>query len=146
MGGYYDILCLLSITTPFSYHILTNIRYSRGMKSKMQQVEMLSNLLDNQFKIGPWRFGLDPLIDLIPGVGDVLTTGLSFYIVYLGFQLGVPKEHIMRMIGNVVFDFLLDFIPILGQVADFAFKANVRNLEIIKKYAQSEIKEAQVVG
>lgn len=56
----------------------------------------------------------------------------------------LPQERISQMIGNVIIDFFLDFIPIFGQIVDFAFKSNILNIEIIEKYAP-EIFEGQVV-
>ena len=78
--------------------------------------------------------------------GDVFTTLLSFYIVWIGVQMKLPQDKIAQMVGNVMLDFLLDFIPVLGQIADFAFKANIRNLEILKQYAPSNITEGKIAA
>ena len=104
-------------------------------KTHLKIAERLAKELDTKFQVGRFKFGLDPLIGLVPIFGDIFTTALSLYIVWIGVQMKLPGEKIAQMIGNVVFDFLLDFVPILGQIADFAFKANIRNLEILRKYS-----------
>src|SRR5438105_3931179 len=95
-----------------------------GMNGHLHAAEMLAQLLDNQFQLGRFRFGLDPIIGLIPILGDIFTTILSIYIVWIGIQMRLPADKVAQMIGNVAIDFLLDFIPGLGQIIDFAWKSN----------------------
>ena len=110
-----------------------------------QASKYLAHSLDSQFKVGPWSFGLDPIIGLLPIAGDVLTTAVSIYIVWVGIEMKIPSEKIAQMIGNVALDFLLDFIPILGQAADFAFKSNERNIKILEDYLPSTVTEGEIV-
>jgi hypothetical protein len=79
----------------------------------------------------PFRIGLDGIIGLIPGLGDIITAGISAWIVLEAYRLGLRPIALLRMIINVVLDFLLGTLPIAGDVADILFKANVRNLRII---------------
>lgn len=105
----------------------------------------LTRMLESQFKIGKYRFGLDPILGLIPGGGDIISLALSFYIIWIAIQMRIPVDKLIQMMGNVVYDFFLGFIPILGDIADFAYKANTRNLEILKQYAPNDILEGEVV-
>lgn len=105
----------------------------------------LTNLMDNKFKIGKFSFGLDPILGIIPGGGDVMGFFLSSYIVWIGIQLRLPAEKIAIMIGNTVYDFIIGSIPIFGDFVDFTFKANTRNMQIIEKYAPGGIHEGEVV-
>lgn len=105
----------------------------------------LTRMLESQFKIGKYRFGLDPILGLIPGGGDIISLALSFYIIWIAIQMRIPVDKLIQMMGNVVYDFFLGFIPILGDIADFAYKANTRNLEILKQYAPNDILEGEVI-
>lgn len=93
----------------------------------------LAWLMDAQFQIPGTRFraGLDGLIGLIPGVGDVIGALISLYIIFHAAKLGATKGMLLRMILNVAIEALIGAIPILGDLFDIAFKANVRNLKIL---------------
>jgi hypothetical protein len=78
--------------------------------------------------------GLDVILDLIPGVGDVAAAALGAYIVWEAKNLGMSKTQMTRMAGNVGFDFLLGLIPWVGAIPDFFFRSNTRNLKIIKRH------------
>ncbi len=105
----------------------------------------LTKLLDSQFKFLNFRFGLDPLIGLIPGIGDIITFLLSFYLVWIGMQMKLPEKEIETMIRNVVFDFILGLIPVIGDIGDFVFKANAKNLKILKRYQYSSVIEGIII-
>lgn len=97
-------------------------------------IERLAELLDDRFRVPliGWRFGLDGLIGLIPAAGDLITAALSVYIIYRARQLGVPLRTRARMAANVAIDLLLGAIPVAGDVFDFAWKANRRNVNLLK--------------
>jgi hypothetical protein len=93
-------------------------------------IEKLARLLDRWFKLGPFSVGLDGLLGLIPGVGEVTSGALSAVIILRAIQQGVPKAAILRMLVNVGIDSLIGSIPVAGDLFDFAFRANLKNLEI----------------
>ena len=111
-----------------------------------KSLDRLSHLLDGLFRIPgtSWRFGLDALVGLIPGVGDVATSLASFYILAAGVRYRVPKVTLLRMGMNIGLDFLLGAIPVVGDVFDFAWKSNEMNTELIRRRATvSSVSEAK---
>ena len=96
----------------------------------------ISKLLDSQFSILGRRFGIEPLIGLIPWVGDTVTLFLSLYIVYAAISMKVPHKLVVQMLKNVVVDYLVGLIPIVGDVIDFLYKANDKNFKILSRYAK----------
>jgi hypothetical protein len=104
-------------------------------EATLRRLRWLVNFLDTAVRLpGGFRFGADSIIGLMPGLGDVATTGIACYFVYEGRRLGLPKSALAAMAGNVVLDLVLGVTPILGDLADTWFKANVRNLAIIEKH------------
>jgi len=89
--------------------------------------------MDSSIGIGPISIGLDGLIGLIPGFGDIAGSIISALIVLRALQRGVHHAAIIRMVVNIAIDSLLGSLPIIGDAFDFAFKANIRNLEIYKQ-------------
>lgn len=94
----------------------------------------LTFLLENRFHVFGFRFGLDPVLGLAPWIGDIITALLSLYIVWIGVKVGVPQKHIDRMVRNLLLDFVIGVIPIVGTVGDFLFRSNSRNLQIILEH------------
>ncbi len=108
------------------------------MNKRLIFAENLVHLLENQFQIFGFKFGIDPLLGLVPGLGDLVAYGLSFYLVWLAYDLGLPKLKIGQMILNITIDFAVGLYPVLGDIADFAIKPNSRNLQIIKEFLSSQ--------
>ena len=104
--------------------------------SVRQRVEVMEQLLERMFVIpGINRpIGLDVILDLVPGVGDVAGAALGSYMVWEARNLGMTKWQMARMAGNVGFDFLLGLIPWVGAIPDFFFRSNSRNLKIIRRH------------
>ncbi|HLM03348.1 MAG TPA: DUF4112 domain-containing protein [Pyrinomonadaceae bacterium] len=100
-----------------------------------ESLENLSHYLDNWVKIPVvgWRFGLDALIGLIPNVGDMATSLVSFYILLSGVRYGVPKITLLRMAFNIGLDYVVGAIPFLGDAFDFFWKANKQNMDLIRE-------------
>lgn len=117
------------------------------MKQHFDFAEKLAELLDNKFQIGKFRFGLDPILGFIPGVGDFIGIALSFYLIWIGAKSGLHKFHLMRMVGNVLLDTVIGAIPVVGDFFDFGFKANIRNMNILRKhFKKMKAEEGRVVS
>lgn len=102
----------------------------------MAELDKLSSLLDTRFKFMGVRFGLDPILGLVPGIGDAAGLILSSAIVAQGWRIGVRKRTLARMGLNMLGDTVLGSIPILGTFTDVAWKANRRNVELIRRDLQ----------
>lgn len=102
------------------------------LKAKIKLAENIAHLLDSKFGIGPFKFGLDPILGLIPGLGDAIPFLISGYIILVAFQHKVSKTTILKMIFYVVADLLIGTVPVIGDIADFFFKASTKNLELLK--------------
>ena len=103
-------------------------------QAEIERLDRLADLLDSRFRVPGlgWRFGLDSVIGLVPGVGDVAALGPSAYLVYRGYKLGADRGTLGRMAVNTGLDFVVGAIPLAGDVFDAAFKANRRNVELLK--------------
>ena len=102
----------------------------------MRRLDALSRLLDSAFSIPGTRFriGLDGLLGLIPGIGDSLGAALSAYIIVEAARLGAPRRLLLRMIGNVAVEGIVGAVPIVGDVFDIVWKANVRNVALLRTH------------
>jgi len=100
------------------------------------RMEALATFLDSAILIPGTnqRVGFDALIGLIPGVGDAISAALSAYIIWEARQLGLPRWKIARMIGNVALDSALGAVPLAGDVFDVFFRANRRNMRIVREH------------
>ncbi len=105
----------------------------KGIKT-LNHIEKVSKLLDSQFTVGGFKFGLDPILNLIPFAGDGVTALVSLALVYTMKKHGASGKLIAKMLGNVLIDFTVGAIPILGWVFDFYFKANDRNVKLLKAH------------
>lgn len=102
-------------------------------RRRLARIVFLARLMDSSIRLPGVNqtIGIDPLLGLIPGVGDVLGDVVSVYIVYEAWRAGATRSQVARMLGNVVIDGLVGTVPVVGDLFDFAFKANVRNLAIL---------------
>ena len=127
--------------------IQTRSRFDTAKQERKQieleeSLESLSRYLDDWVKIPivGWLFGLDALIGLVPNIGDTLTSFASFYILIAGVRYGVPKITILRMAYNIGLDYLVGAIPLIGDAFDFVWKANKRNIDLIRERATGKDK------
>ncbi|QDU37504.1 hypothetical protein Mal4_18180 [Maioricimonas rarisocia] len=102
---------------------------------RLARMERLTQLLDEAIRIPGTRFhiGWDTIIGLIPGVGDVATACMSGYVIHQAWQMGVGKRTLARMAGNIAVDMLVGSIPLVGDFFDATFKANRRNMRLLKR-------------
>ncbi|MFG0319410.1 MAG: DUF4112 domain-containing protein [Planctomycetota bacterium JB042] len=107
--------------------------------AELERTRRLARLLDAEFRLPGtrFRFGLDPLLGLVPGVGDALSAALSGHTIWRASRLGVPGRVLRRMIRNVLVDLLLGAIPLVGDVLDFFVRANRKNLALLEAHLES---------
>ena len=100
-------------------------------------LERLSWLMDDLFRVPVlgWRFGLDALIGLIPGLGDTTTSLVSFYILVAAVRYRVPKITLLRLGMNIGIDYVVGSLPVVGDFADAWWKSNQMNIELLRKRA-----------
>lgn len=100
---------------------------------KLKRIERIADWLDTKFRIPVINYpvGLDGIIGLIPGVGDTVTTGVSGYLIYEAHKAGASKRLLARMSGNVALDWLYGLLPVVGDLIDFAHKANAKNAKLL---------------
>ena len=110
-----------------------------------KSLEQLGWLMDDLFRIPVlgWRFGLDALIGLVPGLGDTTTTLVSFYILASAVRYRVPKITMLRMGLNIAIDYVFGSLPFVGDVADAWFKSNQKNLDLLRRRATVSAEEAR---
>ena len=97
------------------------------------KLRRFATMMDGQFEVAGVRFGYDALIGLVPGVGDVVTGTLGLYPLYLAKKHKLGGVLIARMLGNLAVDFVVGSVPLLGDLFDVAFKANVKNRELFEQ-------------
>jgi len=103
---------------------------------RLRWVERVARLMDSQFSLPGtrFRFGLDPLLGLIPIVGDLSTFAVSGVLVLTMMRHGASRHVVIRMALNILIDTILGAIPIIGNIFDFAYKSNDRNVELLRRH------------
>lgn len=100
-----------------------------------RELDRLARILDSSIRLpGGYRIGLDGIVGLVPGIGDALGAAFSLYIVGRAHAMGVPKAVVARMVGNVVLESTVGAVPIVGDLFDFVYKANLRNVALLERY------------
>ncbi len=105
----------------------------------LTEVEALAWLLDNSIPVpgtGGRRLGIDAIIGLLPVFGDLVSGGLGLFVVWRGSRMGLPRVVVARMLANSAIDFVIGSIPVIGDAFDLWFKANTRNLGIMRRYIE----------
>lgn len=102
----------------------------------LRRVQLLARALDSAIRIPGTRitFGLDSIVGLIPGAGDLASALMSGYIVLASARLGVPPSVVTRMILNLGVDTLVGTVPLLGDLFDVGFRANLRNAALLERH------------
>jgi hypothetical protein len=100
------------------------------------RLEAIADLLDSRWHIPGTgiRFGADALLSLLPGLGPVVSTAISAYLIWASRRLGISTGTVLRMIGNVGLDALISAVPVAGPVGDVFFRANRRNMALLRKH------------
>ena len=109
-----------------------------GDPRQLERLRGLTRLLDSAFQIPGTRYrvGLDALVGVVPGIGDVIGAVFSAFIVYQAARMGVSTATLVRMMGNVALDTIVGEVPLLGDVFDAGWKANTRNLALLESHLE----------
>lgn len=112
---------------------------NKSQTASLRRLRRISHLLDNAIPIPgtKYRIGLDPILGLIPGGGDVIGSIFAGYVVFKSAQMGVPQETLVQMAANIVFDTVAGTVPVAGDLFDVAWKANVKNIELLDAHLGS---------
>ena len=105
--------------------------------SRLAHLRRWAVLLDSAFAIPgiPVRFGVDALLGLVPGLGDLTTPAFTVLLLATGVRMRVPVVVLARMVMNAGFDAVVGLVPIAGDLVDIGWKANLRNLELLERHA-----------
>jgi hypothetical protein len=80
------------------------------------------------------RFGADSVLGLVPGGGDLAAMLISIYVVVKAYEMGVPNNLLLKMVGNIAIDTGLGAVPVLGDIFDVFFKSNIRNTDLLHDF------------
>ena len=108
------------------------------LSGQLKWVERIASVMDDKFKIpgSNFRFGLDPILNLIPFAGDISGFLVSAALLYVMAKNGVSRKVLILMAINITVDAVIGAIPLLGQISDFYIKANTRNIKLLKEHYQ----------
>ncbi|MHB8866084.1 MAG: DUF4112 domain-containing protein [Pirellulaceae bacterium] len=112
------------------------VREDIGRRAK--RLRRVARLLDEAYRVPGtnFRFGLDGIVGLIPGVGDIATGMISLYLIFEASRLGVPRRTLLRMLANAGIDATIGALPLVGDLADLTFQANRRNARLVERHLQ----------
>ena len=108
----------------------------KGREAVQRRLRRLAKLMDSQVRVPGLglRIGADAVLGLVPGVGDVISGVIGAYLIYEAQRLGIPRSAVIRMIANIAVDTALGAIPVAGDIWDFFFRANDRNMQILARH------------
>jgi len=106
--------------------------------ARLDELDRLARLLDSQWRVPGTglTFGVDAVAGLVPGIGDLATGAVSAWIIHTAWRLGATRGVMGRMIANVVLDTAIGAIPLAGSVFDLFFKANNRNMALLRRHLE----------
>jgi hypothetical protein len=109
---------------------------------RIERLRRWSRLMDSAYRVPGTsiRFGWDPVVGLLPGVGDVATASFAVTILYHAYRLGVPGVVLARMLLNVLIDLAAGLLPVAGDLADVAWKSNSLNLALLERHERPGVK------
>lgn len=112
-----------------------------------RRMEAMERLLERSLTVPGTRIavGLDSVIGLVPVVGDAITAIMGAYLLWEARNLGLPKWKLWRMAGNIAFDTAVGAVPVAGDLFDFAFRSNTRNLKLVKRHLDRHHPETRIL-
>jgi hypothetical protein len=115
------------------------VRSETERARSLAEIEAIAWLLDNSIPVpgtGGRRLGIDALIGLVPGIGDLLSGAIGLVVVWRGSRMGVPRVVVARMLANTLLDLAIGSIPVIGDAFDLWFKASTRNLGLVRGWLE----------
>lgn len=114
----------------------------------LNRIRKFSRLMDSAFGIPgtKFRIGLDPIIGLVPGAGDLVDTAFSAYLIYLATRFNIPRETLGKMIYNISLEAVIGSVPLVGDIFDAFYKSNMRNLALLEEHLQAVEPELAAVA
>lgn len=108
----------------------------KGREAAQRRLRRLAKLMDSQVRVPGLgvRIGADAVLGLVPGVGDALSGLIGAYLIYEAHRLGIPRSAVLRMIANTAIDAAIGAIPFAGDIWDFFFRSNDRNMQILARH------------
>ncbi len=113
---------------------------SNDPASRVKRVRVLAKLLDDSIGIPGtrWKIGFDPIVGLIPGIGDLIGAILSGYIILEAARADIPGVTLVRMLANVGIDTVLGAVPAVGDLFDAAWKSNTKNVALLERHLSGD--------
>lgn len=102
--------------------------------TRLAMVRRVTRLMDEQFSVGGFKFGIDPILNLLPVAGDIGSYLISVALIITMIQHGASGRLAMKMVGNATLDAVIGAIPLIGWIFDFTYKANTRNLKLLTEH------------
>jgi hypothetical protein len=115
-------------------------RLEAGKQQSVARLEALARLMDGAFVVPGTsiRFGLDGIIGLVPVAGDLIAGVIATYLIWEARQLGAPRWLIARMLANAFLDTTLGAIPVVGDAFDVLFRANMKNMALLRRHLEKK--------
>lgn len=107
---------------------------NKDAAARLALIKRVSKLMDEEFRIGKYKFGLDPILNFIPVAGDLAGYLISATLLLTMVKHGASGKLVIKMLGNIFIDALVGAIPVLGWVFDFVFKANKKNVQLLEEH------------
>jgi Domain of unknown function (DUF4112) len=109
-------------------------------QQRLEQVRFIARMMDDRFTVPgtKLRFGFDSILGLFPGLGDAITSAISLLILHHAWHAGASPLTLARMFGNVGVDFLIGSVPLVGDLFDFAWKANRKNARLLEAHLHKQ--------
>jgi len=114
----------------------------------LNRIRKLSRLMDTAIGIPgtKFRIGLDPIIGLVPGAGDIVDTAFSAYLIYLATRFNIPQKTLGKMIYNIGLEAVVGSVPLVGDIFDAFYKSNMRNLALLEAHLEESEPELAAVA
>jgi hypothetical protein len=124
----------------FNKKVVRVRQLSPAQERRLELIRRLSRVLDSAVVVPGTgvKFGLDPILGLFPGLGDLVSPLFTIGVVWQARDLGLPRVVQLRMIFNVAIDTLVGMVPLAGDLFDFVWRSNEKNLALLERYAQEE--------